>query len=58
VIALYHLYVETRPYRDRSLVHLIKCACEPDPAMQRMGFPRPVPFDAAPELPPQYAPSR
>ena len=47
-------------------VHLIKCAavsegspCGPDPAMQQLGFPRPLPFNAPPEVdPPQFAPSR
>jgi hypothetical protein len=47
-------------------VHLIKCAsvsegspCGPDPGMQRLGFPRPLRFDAPPVVtPPQFVPSR
>jgi len=47
-------------------VHLIKCAaasegapCGPDPGMQRLEFPVPLPFDAPPVVnPPQFVPSR
>jgi hypothetical protein len=57
-------YVKTHPFRDRP--QLIKCAaasegspCFPDPGMQRLGFPQPLPFDAPPQprLPP-VVPSR
>jgi hypothetical protein len=53
VIALAWLYASVPPPPP---VHLIKCACLPDPAMQRLGLPKPLPF-AAPN-PPQFGPSR
>ena len=63
VIALGWLYASVP---QPPPVHLIKCAavsegspCGPDPAMQQLGFPRPLPFNAPPEVdPPQFAPSR
>lgn len=48
-------------------VHLVKCAavegspCFPDPGMQRLGFPQPLPFDVPHPVevgPPQFGPSR
>ena len=62
VIALGWLYASVP---QPPPVHLIKCAtvsegspCGPDPAMQQLGFPRPLPFNAPPEVdPPQFAPS-
>lgn len=46
--------------------HLVKCAgvsegqpCFPDPGMQRLQFPQPLPFIMPPEFdPPQFLPSR
>jgi hypothetical protein len=69
VMALYCLYASTP--RDRlqrpqpPSVHFIKCAaasvespCGLDPAMQRLGFPQPLPFEAPPPTPRQFVPSR
>jgi hypothetical protein len=63
VIALGWLYASVL---QPPPVHLIKCAavsegspCWPDPAMQRLGFPRPLPLAAPPAVdPPQFVPSR
>ena len=62
VIGLGWLYArQLRP----PAVHLIKCAavegspCFPDPGMQRLGLPHPLPFDVPHQVdPPQFGPSR
>lgn len=64
VIGLGWLYA--RPLHSPP-VRLVKCAavegspCFPDPGMQRVGFPQPLPFDVPHQVevvPPQFGPSR
>jgi len=58
VTFLYCLSTDSPAPPRSGTAHLIHCACELDPAMQRLEFPRSLPFVAPVPRPPKFAPSR
>lgn len=58
VTFLYCLSTDSPSPPRSGTAHLIHCACELDPAMQRLEFPRSLPFVAPVPRPPKFAPSR